>query len=272
MAPDEAVTLTDCVKISALHPPDSSGDDRLSHTPVLHLSAGPSGEALAPLPSRSNDDDGFPSALAPVHDLRLFAVSSERQKKVENFPPRRPLKLAPIELPLEVKEAQRQNIRSIWKEAENLGPGVRKVSSHGKALLLPVNQIIAGQRSVKKEPHCQALGAIYSSPDPFQNTTSSQSECREMNISQSKGCKKAHPKLRRVRQLDKDQSKSDFSTEGLKDTKGKPVASGATARQRDMDKVLEKSSSGNPLGKVSETVAGRGSRRMAVYRIQEAAL
>lgn len=281
MAPDEAVTPTCHAKTSALHPLDSGGIDRLSHTPVLHVSAAPTGEARAPLTCSSNDADIFPSAVAPVHDIRLCARSSERQRKAENFenfPPRRPLKLAPIELPLEVKEAQRQKIHSIWKEADDLEQTVKKVSNHGKALLLPVNQITVGHRLVNKELAHQALKAkfaIHSSPDLFQthqNTTSVQSARGRVNIGQSEVRKAGHSKLRKARQLDEDQSKSGSSAEGLKDDEGKPAASGATLRQREIGKVLEKPSSRNLVGKVSEVVVGRGSKRMAVYGIQEAAL
>lgn len=280
MAPDEVVTMTCHAKTSALHPQDSGGSNKLSHTRVLHLSAVPVGEAPALLPSSSSDDDDdiFLPTVAPVHDVRLTARSSERQRKVENFenfPPRRPLKLAPIELPLEVKKAQRQKLHSIWNEAENLER--QKVSSHAKALLLPVSQIMVGQRFVKKDLDYQMLKgklAIHSSLDLFQthqNTTCTQSGHGKVNIGQSEvhkaGCSK-----RRSRQLDEDQSKSGSSTEGLKDDEGKLRASGATMCQGEMKKVLEKSSRRNPVRELSEAAVGRGIRRMAVYSIQEAAL
>lgn len=280
MAPDEAVTLTCRAKTSALHLRDSGGTDRLSHTPALHLSAAPVGEALALLTSASNDDEGFQSAVAPGYDTRPCARASERRRKVENFenfPPRRPLKLTPIELPLEVKEAQRQKIQSIWKEAENLDLSVKKVSDHGKTLL-PVNQTTAGPRLVKKELDHQVLHAklaIFSSPDLFQthqNKTSTQSARGKANVGQSDVHKAGRSKQRRARQLDEDQIKSGSSAEGLKDDEGKPAASGATPCQRGMEKVLEKSWRRNAVGKISEVALGRGSKRMAVYGIQEAVL
>lgn len=273
MAPDEAVTLTCHAKTSPLHPRDSDGDGRLSHAPVLHLSAAPVGEAPAPLTSSSSDGGFFPSAVAPVHDIRLSARSSDRQRKMknfENFPPRRPLKLAPIELHLEVEEAQRQKINSVWKEVESV--------EVKKALLLPVNQITAGQRSVEKELDHQVLRvklAIKSSPDLFQtrqNVTSCHSGRVTVNAGQSEVHKCGVSKPRRTRQLGEDQSKSGSSTDGLKDDEGKPAASGATLQQRGAEKTLEKSCSRNPVGKVSEVALGRGSRRMEVYGIQEAAL
>lgn len=195
----------------------------------------------------------------------------------ENFPSRRPLKLALIELPLEVKDAQRQKLHSIWKEAENLELSVKKVSSHGKALLLPVNQIMVGQRLVKKELDRQGLKAklaIHSSLDLFQthqNTTCIQSARGKVNIEQSE-VHKADISKCRAWQLEEDQSKSGSSAEELKDDEGKPTASGATLCQREMEKVLEKSSSGNPVRKLSEVEVGRESRRMPVYSVQEAAL
>lgn len=137
MTPDEAATLT-------CHPQDYDGNNRLSHTPVHHLSAAPVGEAPAPLTSSSIHEDCFPSA---VH---LSSRSSARQRKVENFenfPLWRPLKLSPIELSLEVKEAQRQKINSIWKQTVDLE--VKTLSSPAKVLLLPVNQISTCQRLVK---------------------------------------------------------------------------------------------------------------------------
>lgn len=148
MAPDKAVTLTRRAKTSAFSLRDAGG--RPSHTPVLHLSASPAGEApaLAPdlLTSSSSHDYFFPSPVP------LRARSTERQKKMENsenFPPRRPLKLAPlnIELPLEVKKTQRQKMSSSsqWKEEpERLKLSTKKVSNHGKTHLLPVNQITLG--------------------------------------------------------------------------------------------------------------------------------
>ncbi|KAK3557777.1 hypothetical protein QTP86_000375 [Hemibagrus guttatus] len=269
MAPDEAVTLTRHAKTSALPLQDFGG--RPSHTSVLHLSAAPAGEVPAPAPdlltSSSSHDDFFPSLL---RDVRFRARSAERQKKMENFekfPPRRPLKLAPlnIELPLEVKKTQRQKIHSLWKEeAKHLELSAKKGSSHGQTRLLPVNQITLGQRLVKKELDHR----IHSSPDLFQthpNITSSQSARGLVSIDQSEGRKSDCSKLSRAWRPDEDLSKS---AERLKDDEGKPAASGAELRQRGMEKVLEKPSSRN----MWEAVVGRGSRRMAVYDIQEAVL
>lgn len=263
MAPDEAVTLT-------CHPQDSGGNNRLSHTPVPRVSAAPVGEAPAPLTSSSRHQDCFPSAVL------LSSRSSERQRKVENFenfPPRRPLRLAPIELPLEVKEAQRQKINSIWKQPVDLE--VKNLSSPGKALLLPVNQITTGQSLVKKELAHQVLKtelAIHSSPDHFQahqNTTSGQSGSSKVDLPVHKA---GGSKLRRTRQLEEDQAKSHSSADGLKDNEGKPAASGATLCQRGVENVPEKSWSRNQVGRVSEVALVRGSKRMVVYGIQEAAL
>ncbi|KAG7324615.1 hypothetical protein KOW79_012631 [Hemibagrus wyckioides] len=270
MAPDKAVTLTHRAKTSAHSLQDSGG--RPSHTPVLHLSAAPAGEAPAPAPdlltSSSSCDDFFPSPVP------LRVRSTERQQKMENFenfPPRRPLKLAPlnIELPLEIKKTQRQKIHSLWKEEpERLELSAKKVSNHGKTHLLPVNQITLGQRLVRKKLDHQ----IHSSPDLFKthpNMTSVQSACGLVSIDQLEGRKSDHSKLRRARRPDEDQSKS---AERLKDDEGKPAASGAELCQRGMEKVLEKPSSRNPAGKMWEAAMGKGSRKMAVYDIQEAAL
>ncbi|XP_046715904.1 uncharacterized protein LOC124392752 [Silurus meridionalis] len=178
MAPDEAI------KTSTLHPQDPGGDDRRSHIP---------GEASCPTMSTGHIDF-FPSALPPpAHDIRLCARPTERQNKAENyenFLPRRPLKLAPIELPVEVQEAQREKIRSIWKEDEK-----PELGSHGKTLLLPVNQMTVGQRSGKK-------GQVQT---PIQSG--------HIDIGQSDRRKARRFKIHRAQQLDEDQSKSRFSSE-----------------------------------------------------------
>lgn len=73
--------------------------------------------------------------------MPLRTRSIERQKKMENFEnfaPRHPLKLAPlnIELPLEVKKTQRQKIHSLWKEEpERRELSTKKVSNYGKTYL-----------------------------------------------------------------------------------------------------------------------------------------
>lgn len=189
----------------------------------------------------------------------------------ENFPPRSPLKLVPLSLEhlLEVKKTQRQKMSTLWKEEEeHLELSAKKVNNHGKLRLLPVNQITVGQRLVKKELSDQ----IHSSPDSFQthqNMTPVQSARGLLSTGQSKGQKVGCSRLGRTRQPGEDQNKS---AAGLEDDEGKRAASGATLHQRGMEKVLERRSSGTPGGKVWEGVVGRGSRRMAVYGILEAAL
>ncbi|KAK2834092.1 hypothetical protein Q7C36_014793 [Tachysurus vachellii] len=255
MASDEAVMLTCHATTSALPLQGCAGNGRPSHTPVLHLSAAPAGEAPVPSPalltSSSSHDGFFPSAASPVHKICLRARSAERQKKMENFEnfsPRRPLKLATIniELPLELD---------------------LELSSHGKAHLLTVNQITVGQKLVKiKLDHQIHFSTDISQSN--QNITSIQSACGLVSIGQSEGHKSVRSKLRWDRQPDEDQSKS---AEGLKDDEGKPAASGAAPRQQGIEKVLEKPSSGNLVGKVWEAAVERESRTMDVYSIQEAA-
>ncbi|XP_070995956.1 uncharacterized protein [Oncorhynchus clarkii lewisi] len=102
-----------------------------SKTPVLHLSATQGGEeeevevmvgrlmpesAMLPTPGQEGPATQRDSLLLVRSRSPLPGSSQEKEGK--NLPPRRPLKLAPLELPREVQKAQRQKIKGIGLEAK----------------------------------------------------------------------------------------------------------------------------------------------------------
>ncbi|XP_044028314.1 uncharacterized protein LOC122864758 [Siniperca chuatsi] len=83
----------------------------ISKTPGLHLSATHGKEAVGQLTASSPTQEG-------TAQLDLLLLKPDLAREAENQPVRRPLKLAPLELPEDVREAQRQKLKSIQQEAK----------------------------------------------------------------------------------------------------------------------------------------------------------
>ncbi|XP_066525919.1 involucrin [Hoplias malabaricus] len=127
LAADDPLSLTCHSKAAMIHSGvrPLSKHNRLSHTPALHLPTQPAPQCSAPVKapsSLSSSSCSSSSAPPPAED------SSEIQREAENLPPRRPLKLAPLELPLEVKESHKQKMQSVQQEAK---ASVRKLEAAG---------------------------------------------------------------------------------------------------------------------------------------------
>ncbi|XP_035802013.2 uncharacterized protein LOC118469975 [Amphiprion ocellaris] len=86
---------------------------RNSKTPGLHLSATHGKEALGQLTVSSPTQEG----TAQLDLLVLKSARPDSKRQAENQPMRRPLKLAPLQLPEEVMEAQRQKLQQEAKPA-----------------------------------------------------------------------------------------------------------------------------------------------------------
>lgn len=82
---------------------------RNSKTPGLHLSATHGSEAVGQLTASSPTQEGT---------AQLDLLKPDLEREAENKPVRRPLKLAPLELPEEVREAQKQKLKFIQQEAK----------------------------------------------------------------------------------------------------------------------------------------------------------
>ncbi|XP_064204304.1 serine/arginine repetitive matrix protein 1 [Anguilla rostrata] len=101
-----------------LRPSSKNGWD--SKAPGHHLSPGCRENTAAQLTAA-----GPPLESAPRRD----PSPRDRQRERENLPPpRRPLKLAPLELPKEVRESQRRKIRGVQQEA---AAAARKMDAPG---------------------------------------------------------------------------------------------------------------------------------------------
>lgn len=87
---------------------------RNSKTPGLHLSATHGKEAVGQLTASPPTQQG----TAQLDSLLLKSPRTDLERQAENQPVRRPLKLAPLELPEEVREAQRQKLKFIQQEAK----------------------------------------------------------------------------------------------------------------------------------------------------------
>lgn len=90
-------------------------------TPGLHLSAAHGKEAVGRLTACSPTQEG----MAQLDMLLLKSPRPGLEREAGNLPVRHPLKLAPLELPEEVKEAQRQKLKFIQHEAK---PASRKLN------------------------------------------------------------------------------------------------------------------------------------------------
>lgn len=91
----------------------ASKNGRISKTPGLHLSATHGKEAVGQLTASSPLQEGTPQ----LDSLLLKLPRPETEREAENRSVRRPLKLAPLELTEEVREAQRQKLKPEVKPA-----------------------------------------------------------------------------------------------------------------------------------------------------------
>ncbi|XP_050993505.1 uncharacterized protein LOC127182302 [Labeo rohita] len=256
---------------------------RLSRTPALHLLSTHAEDSVRLTLSSSSS-----SSSSSIQDQgRSPAPPSERES--ENLPPRRPLKLAPLELPLEV---QRQKLKSA-QEA--------KVADCKSAETYPRKVKVCWQDGLDKSPEHSPLSTITEPHKPLQpvnqvklapdrpagqteGNSTIRSTCAPENICQSEhgnsqsaqDAVKKRLRLRRTQRLEEDQSKSSSSTGGLSADESKLASAGPGKGQRaaekalrDASRVLEKASWRNPREPGAEAV-GKVGRRMAVNDIQEA--
>ncbi|KAM3596837.1 uncharacterized protein V6R79_021528 [Siganus canaliculatus] len=145
-APQHEEMLNVQVKNTKLHLngqnlPLAAKNGRNSKTPGLHLSAAHGKEAVGRLTACSLTHEG----TAQLH-IQLKPPGSDVEKEAENQPARRPLTLAPLELPEEVREAQRQKLKFIQQDDKHAShkqdervtePRTRKVKSGGRLRLVP---------------------------------------------------------------------------------------------------------------------------------------
>ncbi|KAM7383830.1 hypothetical protein PAMA_011275 [Pampus argenteus] len=127
---------------------------RNSKTPGLHLSATHGKEAVGRLTASSPTQEG----TAQLDLLLLKSPKPDLEREAENQPVRRPLKLAPLELPEEVREAQRQKLKVIQQEAK---PAVCKLD-------VTVNEPCARKaKSCVKQKRVKAAVFPSASTEPF---------------------------------------------------------------------------------------------------------
>ncbi|XP_023261377.1 uncharacterized protein LOC111654547 [Seriola lalandi dorsalis] len=118
-APQREEMLTLQVKNTTLHLNGqnlrvAAKNGSISKTPGLHLSATHGKEAVGQLTASPPAQEG----TAQLDLLLLKSSRPDSEREAENGPVRRPLKLAPLELPEEVREAQRQKLKFIQQEAK----------------------------------------------------------------------------------------------------------------------------------------------------------
>lgn len=266
---------------------------RLSRTPALHL-----------LPTHAEEPGHLTlSSSSSIQDQGRAPVQpSEQEKEAENLPPRRPLKLAPLELPLEVREAQWQKIRSAqeakvegcksWGAAyprkANVcwqdGPAKSRESSLLSTItephkpLLPVNQgKLASDRPAGKEAGRGEGNLSVRSAHAPENICQSEHGISQSAPAKTQDADKRRLRLRRTRRLEEDHSKSSSSTADESKQASAGPGKGQRAADkaiRDASRVLQKASWRNlrePGIREMEAV-GKVGRRMAVNDIQEAVL
>lgn len=273
---------------------------RLSRTPALHLLPTHAEEPVCL--TLSSSSSSFSSSSSIQDQGRAPAQPSEREKEAENLPPRRPLKLAPLELPLEVREAQRQKIKSAqeakaaacnsaetyprkakvcWQDGPAKSPErlpLSTITEHHKTLL-PVNQVkIGSDRPVGKEVGQGEGNPSVHSAHALENICQSEhGNSQSAAPAKNQDAVKKRLRLRRTQRLEEDQSKSSSLTGGLSADESKQASAGPGQRAaekaiRDASRVLEKASWRNPRepGIFEMEAVGKVGRRMAVNDIQEA--
>lgn len=222
----------------------------LTRTPALHLLSTHAGESS----SRFTLSSSSSSSSSSVQDqYRAPPQPPQREREVENFPPRRPLKLAPLELPAGAREGQGQKIKPVearartpkvcWNDPSAKSPERYPLSTIAEplkprqrvagALLLPVNQLKLGSDRSGGEEAGRGEGnpTIKSHPSPLcpSNTATRVRPARAPeNASQSAApdAVKRRMRLRRTNRLEEDQSKSSSSTGGLSADEGKTASAG----------------------------------------------
>ncbi|XP_027892799.1 uncharacterized protein LOC114156514 [Xiphophorus couchianus] len=85
-----------------------------SNTPGLHMSGTHGQESLGQLMASSPTQEG----MAQLGSLVLKSPRHDLERLAEDQPPRRPLKLTPLELPEEVREAQKKKLHLIQQDAK----------------------------------------------------------------------------------------------------------------------------------------------------------
>ncbi|XP_043993663.1 uncharacterized protein LOC122843162 [Gambusia affinis] len=85
-----------------------------TNTPGLHMSGTHGQESLGQLMASSPTQEG----MAQLGSLVLKPPRHDLERLAEDQPPRRPLKLTPLELPEEVREAQRKKLHLIQQDAK----------------------------------------------------------------------------------------------------------------------------------------------------------
>ncbi|KAJ8403076.1 hypothetical protein AAFF_G00359920 [Aldrovandia affinis] len=130
-----------------LRPVSKNGRD--SKAPGRHLSPGRSEVTAAQLTAAGAPREGAARGDPPP----------EPERERENLPPRRPLRLAPLELPKEVKESQRRKIKGIQQEAmaatrklDALGNGPRPRKARTDARRGPARSPGRSPRRPLREP------------------------------------------------------------------------------------------------------------------------
>ncbi|KAL7381142.1 hypothetical protein ABVT39_001116 [Epinephelus coioides] len=118
-APQREEMLTIQVKNTMLHLNGqnlklAAKNGRNSKTPGLHLSATHGKEAVGQFTACSPTQEG----TAQLDLLLLKSPRPDSEREAENQKVRRPLKLAPLQLPEEVKEAQKQKLKLIQQEVK----------------------------------------------------------------------------------------------------------------------------------------------------------
>ncbi|GLD58007.1 uncharacterized protein AKAME5_001016600, partial [Lates japonicus] len=117
-APQQEEMLTIQVKNTTLHLNGqnlrlAAKNGRISKTPGLHLSATHGKEAVGRLMASLPTQEG----MAQLDSLPLKSPRPDLEREAKNQPVRRPLKLAPLDLTEEVREAQRQKLKFVQQEA-----------------------------------------------------------------------------------------------------------------------------------------------------------
>ncbi|XP_051526182.1 uncharacterized protein LOC127424802 isoform X2 [Myxocyprinus asiaticus] len=243
----------------------------LSRTPALHLLPTHAEDSLArfTLSSSSSSSTSMPD------QTRVTPQPLEREREAENLPPRRPLKLAPLELLLEVRESQRQKIKSVQQDGKATKSDTRRGKTRGKngptkspehsplstivephktpkrttgPFLNPVNQAKLGSdRSMAG--HGQANPTVPLSHPPSlcqsrQTQVQSAHAQSERDFGQSavpsknQDAVKRRIRLQRTQRLEEDQSKSSSSAGGLSADEGKIVSAGPGKGQCTAEKAL----------------------------------
>lgn len=271
---------------------------RLSRTPALHLLP-----THAEEPGHLTLSSSSSTSSSSIQDQGRAPVQpSEQEKEAENLPPRRPLKLAPLELPLEVREAQWQKIRSAqeakavgcnswgtyprkakvcWQDGPAKSPERSPLSiiTEPHKPLLPVNQVKLGSNRPAGKDAGRGEGnlSVRSAHAPENICQSEHGNSQSAAPVKTQDADKRRLRLRKTWRLEEDQSKSSLST----GDESKQASAGPGKGQhagdkaiRDASRVLQKASWKNlrePGIREMEAV-GKVGRRMAVNDIQEAVL